>query len=126
MNQITTGARNFLHTPRGRTARADDAWYRILEKPTEIVIKRHGEGTLDAQTVRVEYSSATSRGNEAVGQAGRSSSQTAIIFGIRGHATIPDTDIREGDRFTLDGVQFKVASVTLTTGESQSVAEVQS
>lgn len=103
--------------------RAAAAWARILEKPTVIRIKR-GNTTLAGQTVRLEYSNSQSNA-EAVGGAGMSSMQQAVVFGIRGHETEADTNIRRDDRFTADGLQFRVVSVIWQTGEIQAKCEVQ-
>lgn len=103
--------------------RAADAWERILEKPTTITIKR-GNATLPAQTVRFEYSNQQGA-QEAKGGAGMSSNQQAVVFGIRGHDSEPDTDIKRDDRFTVDGLQIRVISVIYQTGEVQARCEVQ-
>jgi len=103
--------------------RAADAWERILEKPTTITIKR-GNATLPAQTVRFEYSNQQGS-QEAKGGAGLSSNQQAVVFGIRGHESEPDTDIKRDDRFTVDGLQIRVISVIYQTGEVQARCEVQ-
>lgn len=103
--------------------RAADAWERITEKPKSIVIRR-GNTTLAAQTVRLEYSNSQSNA-EAKGGAGVSSVQQAIVFGIRGHETLPDTNIRRDDRFEDGGRQIRVISVIYQTGEVQAKCEVQ-
>jgi hypothetical protein len=104
-------------------ARAADAWKRINDKPSSIVLVRKGTAR-PAQTVRVEYDRGTGVGSE-VGDAGKSSRRGVIVFGIRGHETLPDTDIQRGDQFTLDGAQFKVIDVVHTLGEIQASCEAQ-
>lgn len=108
--------------PLAADGRASAAWRRIQEKPTEITVVRD-ETVLDPQTVRIEYSTLTIA-QELTGGAGNSGHQTAIVFGIRGHATLPDTDIERNDLFTAEGLQFRIISLTLTTGEIQGMAEV--
>lgn len=101
--------------------RAADAWDRICEKGTSVVIVRNNV-TLDAQRMRKEYSNQQSNA-EAKGGAGMSSKQRVILFGIRGHETEPDTDIQRDDRAVIDGLQFRVVSVVLQTGQVQAMCE---
>lgn len=107
-------------------SRAADAWSRITDKPASISIYRDRtrttpDETLDPQTVRLEFSSTV---REALGEGGRSSIRDLIVFGIKGHASIPDTDIRRGDVFEHDGNRYRVVDVLTTTGEVQARAEV--
>lgn len=102
-------------------ARAADAWKRINDKPAQIVLLRKGIAQ-PVQTVRVEYDRGTGGGAE-VGDAGKSARRGVIVFGIRGHATLPDTDIQRGDQFAHDGAQFKVIDVVHTLGEIQASCE---
>jgi len=101
--------------------RAADAWRRISEKPTSIVVVRN-KVSQPAQTVRVEYSNQQSNA-EQKGGAGKSSTQRVMIFGIRGHESEADTDIERDDRIKIDGLQFRVVSVILQTGEKQAMCE---
>lgn len=107
--------------------RADAAWDRINEKPSSIRFIRgnNPKVTLPAQTIRIEYSNQTSN-SEPKGGAGMSGSQRAIIFGIRGHETEPDTDVLRDDRFAFNGQQFRVITVIFQTGEKQAMCEAQS
>lgn len=106
--------------------RAAAAWARIQDKPTSITIKR-GSTTLAAQTVRVEFSSTV---REVQGSTGISSKRDAIIFGIRDHDSLPDTDIQRGDQFAIKDDEgtvlghYRVVDVILTIGEKQARAEV--
>lgn len=102
-------------------ARAQDAWRRIQDKPSSITLVRNAT-PLSAQTVRLEYDS-TSR-ETAEGGAGKSSQRSLVVFGIAGHPVQADTDIRRGDRFSVNGVQYVVIDVMYTTGEVQARAEV--
>lgn len=105
------------------TDRAADAWTRISEKPSSIVIVR-GNANLAAQTVRIEMNNTTNQvtgaGNTIV------SVQRATIFGVRDHATVADTDIKKGDRFKWEEMIFRVLSVIPQTGEIQALCEVTS
>lgn len=103
--------------------RAADAWSHILEKPTSIVLVRGKNTTLAAQTVRIEFTS-TTRGTEVEGQGGgQSSNQSVVIFGVRDHPTIPDTNIERDDRFRADGIFFRVTDVVKTIGQIQANAD---
>lgn len=109
----------------GAATRAALAWRRISDRPTSITIRR-GSGTskttLAAQTVRVEWD------NTAVEREGVSSSsgiQKATVFGVRDHATVTNTNILRGDRFSLDGVEYEVVSIMTPPGEVQAICEAQ-
>lgn len=102
-------------------ARSQDAWRRIQDKPSSITLVRNAT-SLAAQTVRLEYDN-TSR-ETAEGGAGKSSQRNLIVFGVQGHTVIADTDIKRGDRFAVNGVQYTVIDVMFTTGEVQAHAEV--
>lgn len=103
-------------------SRADAAWSRIQAKPSSVVIARGASTTLAAQMVRLEYS--TQMPSEPSGSAGMSSKQTVILFGVRGHATVADTNVVRGDRFAVSGVQYRVVAVVPTLGEVQATCEV--
>jgi len=108
------------------SSRAADAWRRIGEKPTRIVLIRQiatVKTTLAAQTVRVEYDNPYK--GEVKGGAGLSSTQRVTLFGIRDHETEADTDIQRDDRLALDGLQYRVVSVVKTLGEIQANCEAQ-
>lgn len=96
--------------------RAIAAWSRIQDKPTSITIKRLGT----AQTVRIEYSET---GNQANSPAGQGAVRGVVVFGIRDHPTLDDTNIRANDRFVLNGVEYTVLDVVRTIGEVQARAE---
>lgn len=103
----------------GAGARAAAAWARICEKPTSITIKR-ASTTLDAQTVRVEFSSSV---RDVQGKSGMSSQRDVIVFGIRNHDVLDDTDIQRGDLFALDSGRYRVVDLILTLGEVQARCE---
>lgn len=109
----------------GGDDRAADAWKRIQEKPTSIVIKR-SNATLTAQTIRLEVSNTVS---ERQGQSEAVTSvQQAVVFGVRGHSdpAILDTNIQRGDRFDANGQKYRVLSVIFQRGEVQAVCEMTS
>lgn len=99
--------------------RAALAWARIQDKPTTIVLKTAAGASRAAQVVRVEVDN---RAGIDSGPAGAGPLMTAIIFGIRGHSTLPDTLMAEGDRFVLGGDSYRIQDIILTTGEIQGVA----
>lgn len=100
--------------------RAVYAWRRIQDKPTVITINREGV-TLPAQTVRIEYNE-TER--VMTGEAnGTSSSRDVILFGVKNHPTVADTDLKYGDRFAHNGQMFKVIFVITSIGEIQANCE---
>lgn len=101
--------------------RAALAWRRISEKPTSIVIKR-GNTTLDAQTVRIEFSEAS---NQRMGASGEGSVRDVILFGVLNHpdASVDDTNIRKGDRFVYLNSEYQVRDLVFTLGEVQAHAE---
>lgn len=99
--------------------RAALAWHRILDKPTSVAFKTAAGATLAAQTVRIEVDN---RSSMDASPAGAGPMMTAIVFGIRGHGTLPDTDIKEGYRFILGGDSYRINDIILTIGEVQGVA----
>jgi hypothetical protein len=104
------------------TDRAEDAWKRICDKPTSVVIVR-GNAELEAQTVRLEMDDLAA---EITGQGGTIISvQRGRVFGVRDHCSsaVPDTNIRKGDRFNVDGTIYRVISVIKQTGEIQAIYE---
>lgn len=103
--------------------RAALAWRRIEDKPSEITLMRETASPqwLAPQTVRLETSN--SRDGEGTSPVGIEGQQHLIVYGIRDHATLPDTDIERNDRFWLDGKGYEVRLIITTIGEIQAVAE---
>lgn len=101
------------------TNRAADAWRRISEKPSSVVLKR-GATLLPSQTVRVE---ANSLPTEVEGAGGISSIMRVTVFGVRGHESVPDTNIQRDDVFGLNGTRYRVVHVIHQTGEIQAACE---
>lgn len=104
-------------------ARAALAWRRITDRPTSITIRR-GSGaskqTLAAQTVRVEWDNSAVEREGIVTTAGR---QHCVVFGVKDHETITDTNIKRADRFSINGVEYEVIAVMTPPGEVQAVCE---
>lgn len=92
----------------GAYNRAELVGVRIAEKPTSIVIQRDGAADLAAQTVRIEPMSYSS---ETLGQNATVSKATLVITGYKGHPSVPDTNIRRGDRFVAHNVLYDVIEV---------------
>jgi hypothetical protein len=106
--------------------RSASTWSWIQRKPDTVTLVR-GAITLDAQTVRLEFTNTTS-GTENVSESGAASRRTLNIFGIQGHPSEDDTNIQRGDRFsylaTNGRLNYEVLSVDKTQlGQIQAVAE---
>jgi hypothetical protein len=114
---------DFAAWRRDDSARAIEAWDRIEERATVITIRRGGE-TLDAQTVRIEMSDG---GREDLtlrrGLNVMPGVQRAVVFGVRQHPTVADTDIQRGDRFVVGTTEFEVIGVIVGVGDVQAVCE---
>jgi hypothetical protein len=107
------------NTP-NNTQRAVDAWKRISDKPTSITVNRNGTA-LPAQTVRIEYSESE---RVVTGEAnGMSAVRDVVVFGVKNHPSVANTDLKYGDLFAYDGQIFKVMFVISTIGEIQANAE---
>jgi hypothetical protein len=103
--------------------RALDAWQRIQEQPTTILIRRGGE-TLAAQTVRIEMGdSAREDLDVRRGLNVMPGVQRAVVFGVRKHPTVRDTDVQRGDRFVVGATEYEVIAVTEAAGEVQAACE---
>ena len=96
--------------------RAAAAWKRIQDKPETVAVWRNDDFDHN-ETVRLEWDNATNT------MANTENAVTAItrviVFGIRNHATLPNTDIVEGDEVYLGGEAYQVKDVLLTIGELQ-------
>ena len=49
--------------------------------------------------------------------------QRAVVFGVREHPTVADTDIQRGDRFVMGATEFEVIGVIEAPGEVQAICE---
>lgn len=99
--------------------RAADAWRRIQDKATSIVLKR-GTSLLSAQTVRIEFSN---HSNVERGETSTPGLIDVTIFGVKDHPTVSDTDIQRGDRVVLENTEYEVVGVIATIGEVQATCE---
>lgn len=107
----------------GNANRAADAWERISERPTSILIVRGGVNQ-PAQTVRLEMDNTAS---EITGDGGTIISvRRGTIFGVKGHPSpsVPDTVLKKGDQFAINKVQHVVVSVIEQKGEIQAICQV--
>lgn len=100
--------------------RAANAWRRIQDKPSSVAFKKPDGTTLAAQTMRVEYDN---RASLAQSEAGAAPNRKLILFGIKGHATLADTDMEEGYRFVFDNDEYRITDVLPTIGERQATCE---
>jgi hypothetical protein len=100
--------------------RAALAWRRIQDKPSSVAFRTPAGATLSAQDVRIESDSASSMSMSTAGTAG---ARKIVIFGIRNHQTLADTDIKEGYRLILAGDEYRVQAIVLQLGEVQAFAE---
>ena len=111
------------NSPMDESLFAVRAWRLIQRKPGSIALTR-GTTVLAAQTVRIEY------GTDETEIKGRSGAMVArrdiVVFGVKGHPdteNVPDTDIRRGDIFTLNGQGFRVTDVVHVVGGVQAQTE---
>lgn len=93
------------------------AWSRIQDSPTKLILRR-GKTMLAIQTVRLEYDN---KATEKIGMVATPERQTGILFGIRGHDVLPDTDVKRGDRFVWQNADFELLGEIPTSGEIQMV-----
>lgn len=103
--------------------RAVAAWGRINDRPSSITLYRDRVVLpTGAQTVRLEYSEATTSAQKE-GKAGMPSERQLIVFGVRDHPTVSNTDIERGDRFKHGGDWYSVVDVIRLPGEVQAYTE---
>lgn len=102
--------------------RAQIAWARILDMPTDIELRR-GDTTLDIQTVRIEFFDSFTQQN--TDDSGVGNTKRVMLYGTKGHPEIDDLDIREWDTFVLDDKNYTVVFVNRQLhSEIQAEAEV--
>jgi len=99
--------------------RAQDAARRIGEKPTTVVFKTAAGASIAAQVVRLEYDN---RATLASSTAGATPRMNLIVYGVRGHPSIADTDIKEGYRFNFGNDSYSISDIILQLGEVQGIA----
>lgn len=101
--------------------RAALAYRRILDKPTTVVLKTSAGVNRASQTVRIDSDNSASPAESAAGAAPK---RKVVILGVKGHATLADTIIQEGDRFVHENDSYRVVDVIRSLiGEIQAVAE---
>ncbi len=101
--------------------RAALALNRINDKPLIIVLRTAAGVNRAAQVLRVESDNSAT---PAESSAGATPKRKVIVFGIKGHATVADSIMAEGDRFIYAGDQYRIVDLILTLGEIQGIAEV--
>ena len=85
------------HSVPTAATRAGSVWVWINQHASSLQVDRSGS-LQAAQTVRVEGSGA----NEVGSETGRAAKRRVIVFGVQGHSSIADTDLRRGDRFSYN------------------------
>lgn len=96
--------------------RAALAYKRILDKKTDVAFRTPAGTILAAQPVRIESDSTSS---PTTSTAGKSAARRVVVFGIRNHSSLPDSDIEPGYRFVHEGQELRCESVITTLGEVQ-------
>ena len=100
--------------------RAALAWQRINDKPSSVTFRTNAGTDLTAQTVRVESDNTAS---DTIAAAGKAARRGLIVFGVRNHDTVTDTDMAAGYRFVFNSGEYRISSVITTLGEVQGIAE---
>lgn len=103
-----------------RAAHADNRINDKWEVTTTVAFKNAAGTILAAQEVRIESDNSATPSESAAGAAPK---RKVIVYGVRDHATIADTDIKEGYRFVLHNDEYRVVDIILTLGEIQGIAE---
>ena len=104
--------------------RAVLCWKRIQDKPSSVVFYDPATEAaigVGAQTVRLEYED-DGRVVENMAE-GQSPKRMLTVIGVRDHPTVTDTDVAEGYRFKVDGLNYRVMDVIRVPGEVQATAE---
>lgn len=94
------------------------AWAAILDKPSDVQFVTALGQVLAPQTVRLESSNRAAAQQSAAGTAPL---RQLVIFGVRGHATVADTDMQEGYTFVWDKDEYSCVDVIVTIGEIQGI-----
>ncbi len=114
---------NFVTWKRDTHAAARAAWERILDHSTVITVRR-GSITLPPQTVRVIINGGAREDHDLRrGLDNTPALARAVVFGVRDHRDVPDTDLKRADRFVLHGAEYEIVFVTRHGGEVQAVCE---
>lgn len=102
--------------------RSHDTVKRIMAKPTDINVLR-GTTFLASQTVRIEGRATSATFGDVQVTNSNTYMRDATVFGVRDHPTLPDLDIKVGDKFGYNDATYRVVGVTLHRGEIQAAAE---
>jgi hypothetical protein len=100
--------------------KAAEALRRISARPSQAVFRTPSGTRLAAQTVRIESDNTATPGESTAGSA---PVRKVIIFGIKNHPTLPDTNMKEGYVFVYEGDEYKCVDVITTRGEIQGIWE---
>ncbi len=103
--------------------RAIDAWARINDNPStkkSIEIWRNGS-VLDAQIMRVEFKSSSASKMGDANENALNYRVDVVLFGVKNHPSVDDTDIAPNDEFGIDGVNYRVEDTLLYAGEIQAL-----
>lgn len=116
--------------PIDASLRAERIWVKIERKPSSVAFTRPKQvlktGTIAALELPVQVVRVVSdnRASDVVGVAGTAPRRQAIVYGIRDHATLPDTDMDEGYTFLLDGDLYRIVDTIKIPGGLQGIAVV--
>lgn len=101
--------------------RAVEAWKRIQDRSSEIVVWRGNPATAQpTQTVRIEFDDS---GGMLKKDAGTAAVKKGVIFGVQDHPTEPDTDLQKTDRVVLADGDYRIIDVLYLPGEIQAGME---
>lgn len=100
--------------------RAAEAWWRIQRDPDSVVFKTAAGVKLAPQIVRLESDNSAS---VAESTAGTAPVRKVIIYGIKGHSTIPNTDMKEKYTFIFQNEEYVCVDVISVYGEIQGIFE---
>lgn len=103
-----------------RAAHADNRVNDKWEVTTTVAFKNAAGTILAAQEVRIESDNSATPSESAAGSAAK---RKVIVYGVRDHATIADTDIKEGYRFVYHNDEYRCIDVILQLGEIQGIFE---
>lgn len=102
------------------TVRAERTWSMILRDPLPIVVDRDGID-LPAQTVKLTADN-DARWVGGDGDVGKSAERDLVIFGIKDHPTVADTDLQTGDRFIFNDAIYEIRDCATVPGGIQAKA----
>lgn len=94
--------------------RAMRTWKRIQDAPLSVTIIRNSTA-LPAQTVRVDVFAGGGYGGEVTDTL----IQGILVLGVKDHPTVPDTDLKPGDRFIYDKAEYEIQTVDKFPGSIQ-------